>query len=72
MARFRGKGRRNGDRVFARTSMGPRKAAPGRINGGPRKGAFRNGPGKAARPGARPGDRAGKPDAIDQLLRNFK
>jgi hypothetical protein len=69
MARFRGKGRRNGDRMFARTALGPRKAGAAAARG-PR----RNGPRRDVRnPGMRAGaPRPGKPDTIDQLLRNFK
>jgi hypothetical protein len=66
MARLRGKGRRGGDRVFARTSFGARKAALPKAG---RKGALPGGP-RANAP--RPAGRNGKPDAIDQLLRNFK
>jgi hypothetical protein len=72
-ARFRGKGRRNGERVFARTSLGARKAALGPKAG--RKAGPRNEARNEARnnnAGARPGARPGKPDAIDQILRNFK
>jgi hypothetical protein len=69
LARFRGKGaRRNGDRVFARSGVGPRKAAAAR-------GIRRNGPrGEARNPGMRAGAPRPqrKPDAVDQLLRNFK
>ncbi len=65
LARMRGKGRRNGERVFARTSLPARKAAAA---GRARKAGLRNDP---RNPGPRPAGRAGKPDAIDQLLRNF-
>jgi hypothetical protein len=66
MARLRGKGRRGGDRVFARTSLGARKGAAPKAG---RKGALPGGP---RANGPRPAGRNGKPDAIDQLLRNFK
>jgi hypothetical protein len=66
MARLRGKGRKGGDRVFARTSFGARKATGPR---GARKGVVRTGAGAG---GTRPAAAKGKPDAIDQLLRNFK
>jgi hypothetical protein len=66
MARFRGKGPRRNDRMFVRTANGPRRAAALR-------GARRNGP-RDGRPAVRAGaPRPGrKPDAVDQLLRNFK
>jgi hypothetical protein len=66
MARLRGKGRRGGDRVFARTSFGARKATGPKAA---RRGALRTGAGAG---GTRPAAAKGKPDAIDQLLRNFK
>jgi hypothetical protein len=62
--RARGKARRNGDPMFARTSLAPRKAAGAKLAAGgrvaPRKGGGRN------------VGRTSKPDAIDQLLRSFK
>ena len=64
-ARFRQNGRRNGDRVFARTSLGGRKAVGPKAG---RKGGLRN----DARAAARPGRNNSKPDEVDQLLRNFK
>lgn len=63
--RFRPNGRRNGDRVFARTSLGGRKAVGPRPG---RKGALRN----DGRNAARAGRNNSKPDEVDQLLRNFK